>query len=104
MKAIVATIAATDLVTLVRDPKDPSKINESAFDENCRVYLKLKNAINRNIYATAVADDNYKFFYLNNGITIVCDKCEYAPNTRSPKAALTNLQIVNGGQTTPCIV
>lgn len=100
LKAIVATVAATDLVMMVRDPDDHKKINESAFDENCRVYLKLKNTINRNIYETAVADDNYKFYYLNNGITIVCDTCEYAPHTRSPRVSLTNLQVVNGGQTT----
>jgi hypothetical protein len=52
------------------------------------------------IYDTALSDANYEFWYLNNGITIVCDECEYMPNYRSPTAILKNYQIVNGGQTT----
>lgn len=100
LKAIVATVAATDLVNLVKDPKNPNKMNESAFDDNCRVYLKLDNPINQKIYETALSEENYKFYYLNNGVTIVCDKCDYTPSTRSPNASLTNFQIVNGGQTT----
>ncbi len=100
LKAIVATVSATDLINLVEDKEHPEKINESAFDDNCRIYLKLKNPINQNIYDTALSDENYKFFYLNNGVTIVCDKCDYTPNSRSPRASLKNLQIVNGGQTT----
>ncbi len=30
---------------------------------------------------------------------MVCDECQYIPNTASPKATLRNVQIVNGGQT-----
>ncbi|MFA4910031.1 MAG: AIPR family protein [Desulfobacteria bacterium] len=100
LKGIVATVAATDLIKLVQDPNEPTKIIEDVFNENVRVYMKLKNRINRGIYDTALSDENYEFWYLNNGITIVCDECIYAPNTRSPRVKLTNLQIVNGGQTT----
>lgn len=100
LKGIVATVAATDLINLIKDPDNPKKIIEDVFNENVRVYLKLKNRINQSIYDTALSDENYEFWYLNNGITIVCEGCSYTPNTRSPKVALTNLQIVNGGQTT----
>jgi hypothetical protein len=100
LKGIVATVAATDLVKLVQDPNDPTKVIEDVFNENVRVYLRLKNRINQGIYDTALSDQNYEFWYLNNGITIVCDECVYTPNTRCPRAKLTNLQIVNGGQTT----
>ena len=100
LKGIVATVAATDLIKLVQDPNEPTKIIEDVFNENVRVYLKLKNRINQGIYDTALSDENYEFWYLNNGITIVCDECVYTPNTRSPRVKLTNLQIVNGGQTT----
>jgi hypothetical protein len=100
LKGIVATVAATDLINLVKDPDNPEKIIEDVFNENVRVYLKLKNRINQGIYDTALSDENYEFWYLNNGITIVCEGCSYTPNTRSPKVTLTNLQIVNGGQTT----
>lgn len=100
LKGIVATVAATELINLIKDPENPTKLIEDAFNENVRVYLKLKNRINQGIFETALSDQNFEFWYLNNGITIVCDECTYAPNTRSPRVKLSNLQIVNGGQTT----
>ncbi|OHB77778.1 MAG: hypothetical protein A2Z25_21120 [Planctomycetes bacterium RBG_16_55_9] len=100
LKGIVATVAATELINLVKDPENPTRLIEDAFNENVRVYLKLKNRINQGIFETALSDHNFEFWYLNNGITIVCDECAYTPNTRSPKVKLSNLQIVNGGQTT----
>src|SRR5260370_13493417 len=100
LQGIVATIAASDLIKLVEDPKNPVRINEDAFNDNARIYFKLKNQINKNIFDTALSDENYEFWYLNNGITIICDECNYTPNQRSPKVLLKNFQIVNGGQTT----
>jgi hypothetical protein len=43
--------------------------------------------------------ENTQFWYLNNGITIVCDRMEYQPRAASPKVRMINPQIVNGGQT-----
>lgn len=100
LKGIVATIAATDLVRLVQSPDNEKEINDLVFNDNVRIFLKLKNKINRSIYETALSDENYEFWYLNNGINIICEECIYTPNTRSPKVGLTNFQIVNGGQTT----
>ena len=100
LKGIVATVAASELINLVKDPKDPNKIIEDVFNDNVRVFLKLKNRINQGIYDTALSEQNFVFWYLNNGITILCDECNYTPNTRSPLVQLKNLQIVNGGQTT----
>lgn len=99
LKATVATISATDLVKLIADPADESKINEEIFNDNVRIDLGLKNAINKGIYESALADGNYEFWYLNNGIMLVCDECDYIPNSVSPRAKLINVQIVNGGQT-----
>lgn len=100
LKGIVATVAATDLINLVQDSDDPDKIIDDVFNDNVRVFLKLKNRINQGIYDTALSDENFVFWYLNNGITILCDECNYTPNSRSPLVHLKNLQIVNGGQTT----
>lgn len=100
MRGVVATIAATDLVKLVQDPDDPSRINDDVINDNVRIYLKLKNKVNRGIYDSALSQSNYEFWYLNNGITIVCEDCSYQPHLRSPVVTLTNYQIVNGGQTT----
>jgi len=99
LKATVATISAKDLITLITDPIDPSKINEEIFNDNVRIDLGLKNAINKGIFESALEDTNYEFWYLNNGIMLVCDECKYVPNSTSPKASLINVQIVNGGQT-----
>ena len=99
VKGIVATVAATDLVKLVTDPSDASKINEDAFNDNVRVYQK-ENRINQRILETALSDANFEFWYLNNGITVVCEECLCQPNTRSPRIKLSDSQVVNGGQTT----
>ena len=98
LKGVVATLSATDLIDLIKDPHDSKKVNEEVFNENVRIYHK-KNRMNQGIVETALSDDNYEFWYLNNGITIVCEACDYTPNMRSPKVTLTNFQIVNGGQT-----
>lgn len=100
LQGIVATVAASDLIKLVEDPDNPGQINENAFNDNARIYFKLRNPINKDIYDTALSDENYEFWYLNNGVTIICDECSYTPNQRSPRVVLKNLQIVNGGQTT----
>jgi len=99
LKATVATVCAEDLVTLIADPSDKSQINEEIFNDNVRVDLGLGNAINRGIFESALEDTNYEFWYLNNGIMLVCDECSYVPGTVSPRVTLTNVQIVNGGQT-----
>lgn len=74
------------------------KITEDAFEDNVRVYLKQRTKINKNIKKTALSDENYRFFYFNNGITITCDRFEYQTR-RSPIIELENIQIVNGSQT-----
>jgi len=100
LRGVVATVAATDIITLVEDHDNPGKLNEDAFNDNARIYLKLENKINTSIYETALSDENFEFWYLNNGITIICEECLYTPNYRTPTVTLKNLQIVNGGQTT----
>ena len=99
LHATVAAVPASDLVELIKDPDDPDKISDHIFDDNVRVDLGLKNAINRGIYESALSGDNFEFWYLNNGVTIVCDTCEYHPTAVTATAELTNVQIVNGGQT-----
>ena len=100
LKGIVATVSATDLIELIISPDNPKELIEDVFNENVRIYLKLKNRINQSIYETAISDGNFIFWYLNNGITILCEECIYTPNSRSPNVELKNFQIVNGGQTT----
>jgi len=61
---------------------------------------KPGHRINQAIIRSSLADDNFQFFYLNNGITLLCEECDYTPHSRSPNVPLRNVQIINGGQTT----
>ncbi len=74
------------------------------FDKNIREYLGLKGKrakTNREIQSTLLNDiERNRFFYYNNGITIVCDHF-YKPQTNGRKSFLRVVQpqIVNGCQT-----
>ena len=113
IRALIVDIDARDLIRIVLNDEEIRKtvdltdytiltkyqILENAFEDNVRIYLKQRSRINRNIKATALSDDNHRFFYFNNGITITCDQFKYPKGQRSPIMELENLQIVNGGQT-----
>jgi len=99
IRGLICTFEATEIIKLVADPDDPSKIRHNAFNDNVRIYLTQKNNINKKIFATALSEKNSEFWYLNNGITMTCDSFSYLPRSRSPIITLTNVQIVNGGQT-----
>lgn len=84
----------TDLAAL-----QARRLEDGAFDDNVRIYLKQKPKINKNIKATALSGENVNFFYFNNGLTITCDRLSYQRETRAPVIELENVQVVNGGQT-----
>ncbi|MCC5934984.1 MAG: AIPR family protein [Balneolales bacterium] len=68
---------------------------------NIRRYLGLhSNRVNAAIHKTLCSDKADKFYFYNNGITIVCDKFDYnAFQKNDYKVQLKNMQIINGGQT-----
>lgn len=99
IRGLIATVPVSELIRLIRDPKDPSKVGLDVFNDNVRVYLSSKNRINKMIIASALSDENAEFWYLNNGITLTCDSFSYPPGVRGPRLEMKNLQIVNGGQT-----
>ncbi len=99
IRGMICTFEANEIVKLITDPEDDKKVRYDAFNDNVRIYLTKRNAVNKKIYETALSDENSEFWYLNNGITMTCDSFSYQPARRSPKIALTNVQIVNGGQT-----
>lgn len=69
------------------------------FARNIRGYLGASTEVNRSMVATLRTDPD-KFFYYNNGVTIICD--EAAKHSRQGKDVLQvgNPQIINGQQTT----
>lgn len=76
---------------------------DELFDKNVRGYLSQTNAVNKKIKDTASGKNSHDFFYLNNGVTLVCKKFKYVPEDESPNVELEDFQIVNGGQTTNAI-
>ncbi len=103
IRGVVATISGGEFFKLVQHPQYTDRINEGIFHDNVRVFLGFSNSINEKIFQSAKSDTNYQFWYLNNGITIVCDHFEYQPGLTSPTITIENYQIVNGRQTSNAI-
>lgn len=75
------------------------------FQRNVRYFLagRGKKSINAQIEVTASdPDKSTRFWYYNNGVTVVCSKAEVPPNERL--VILEKMQIINGAQTTYSIV
>lgn len=98
-KGLIGTVRGDEIVRLITDPDFPQEVDDTLFEDNIRLYLGEENEINRKILTTALSDRNTQFWYLNNGITIVCDHMDYQPRSANPKVRMVNPQIVNGGQT-----
>ena len=95
LKGIICTATARDLANLVIDDS-----NGALFDSNIRRFLGKGRAVNSDILKTATeAASSYLFWFLNNGVTIVCDSCDPVTDPDSPMVKIKNLQIVNGCQT-----
>lgn len=86
----------TDLVTLHKDK------GKALYERNIRYFLgSNKSDVNRAI-KTTLHDDPANFFYLNNGVTAVCD--DVAPKGKNPtsgarKFKVRGFSIINGAQT-----
>jgi hypothetical protein len=94
MKGLVCTVPAAEIARLVVDD-----ITGAIFDLNVRKFLG-DNGVNREIRATCSDFDGSKqFWFLNNGITIVCNSFDPVADPDDPHVKIKNLQIVNGCQT-----
>lgn len=70
------------------------------FDLNVRKYLGNLGTVNKDIRDTCSDEDtSHLFWFLNNGVTIVCDKVDPVTDPDNPHMKIENLQIVNGCQT-----
>jgi hypothetical protein len=95
LKGIICTATAREIANLVID--DPSG---ALFDSNIRRFLGKGRAVNADILKTATEPaSSYLFWFLNNGVTIVCDSCDPVTDPDNPMVKISNLQIVNGCQT-----
>lgn len=69
------------------------------FARNIRGFLGDKTAVNEGMQVT-LKDEPDKFFYYNNGITIVCDDAEQRRKNGRDILQVSNPQVINGQQTT----
>lgn len=78
---------------------DKYELNESAFDDNVRMFLGDSTKINDKIIATAESPtEKENFYYYNNGITILCALCKEGLSSKTT-FTIDDIQIVNGSQT-----
>lgn len=99
VSGVIATVRATDYVEFIQCPSDPKRVHSALFHENVRVFLGFRNSVNRSILETITGENSAEFWYLNNGVTMVCEKIEGNITIPNAEICLNNVQIVNGGQT-----
>ena len=97
MRGFTATLTLSELKKFLSVGR-PSLFDERLLAENVRYYLGISNDVNREIRETLLSGHSSEFWYLNNGITIVCDQIVGMSNGCHP-ITVVNPQIVNGGQT-----
>jgi len=95
LKGIVCSAPASEIARIVNE--DPEG---AVFDLNVRRYLGSRGAVNADIRNTCTRPDSSLYFwFLNNGITIVCDHFDAVTDPDNPHIKVKNMQIVNGCQT-----
>ena len=99
VKSLLCTVRGNELAKLAQsEPRD------AVFDKNVRKSLGFLGAVNKNIYQSATDPElAQKFWFMNNGITMVCDGFDAVKDSDNPIVKIMNLQIINGCQTTSTI-
>jgi hypothetical protein len=99
LKGFVCSVPAREIARLVNED-----VHGLIFDANIRRFLGTRGGINASILETcSTAESANLFWYLNNGITIVCDSFDPLNEAEDPHVKISNLQIVNGCQTATAI-
>ncbi len=112
-KSYVLCVRLTDLIRITCDDvnlrnntnlEDESKLFNTNIEmnvlyENVRGYI-MKSKYNNNILKT-LRDEPSRFYFYNNGLTIVADNisAERINSNKKWKLTLENFQVINGGQT-----
>lgn len=97
-EALICTVLGSDLAKVTnQEPKD------AIFDMNVRPFYGTKGKVNSDIYSTCTGKDSYRFWFLNNGVTMVCDEFDLIQDPDKTEVKIINAQIVNGCQTTVTI-
>jgi hypothetical protein len=96
LNGYICTVPGKEIARLVAGDRE-----KSVFDLNLRRFYGVERGrVNSDIAATSSnANESFMFWFFNNGIAIVCDRCDIVDDPDSTHMKLTNLQIVNGCQT-----
>jgi len=96
MRVLVGRASVSEVHRLFNDHGD------KLLERNIRRYLGLHtNRVNTAIHQTLCdPQKSDKFYFYNNGITVVCDKFDYNAFQKSDyQVQIRNMQVINGGQT-----
>jgi hypothetical protein len=97
-----AIVTAIDLPALVDFLTENGAFDQRLIWQNVRYFLGIDNEVNKEIRETLLTGQAKDFWYLNAGLTIVCDQIVSQANGRHP-ISMVNPQIVNGCQTATVI-
>ena len=95
--AYIALVKLKDYFDFITD--ENNKIKENIFESNVR-HFQGDVSVNKKISSTLNEVDSIEFWWLNNGVTLIANEIVALP---TEKLKLSNVQIVNGLQTTFCI-
>ncbi|NLO77492.1 MAG: AIPR family protein [Methanomicrobiales archaeon] len=96
MRVLIGRVSVQEIQRLFNE------FGDKLLERNIRRYLGLhSNRVNTAIHETLCnTDKSDKFYFYNNGITVVCDKFDYNAFQKSDyKVQIKNMQVINGGQT-----
>ena len=99
IRGVVIAVSAQEFIKSISIDKNSFELDQSIFHMNLRSWLGFQNDINDEIFRTAVSNESGYFFYMNNGITLLCKSYSYQKGQQSPPITIEAPQIVNGMQT-----
>lgn len=95
LKGLVCSTSAKEIAQIVL-----ADTTGSVFDSNIRRFLGTRGAVNTDILKTCTDTAmSAQFWFLNNGITIICDSFDAVTDPDNAHVKVKNMQIVNGCQT-----
>ncbi|TGO03584.1 hypothetical protein PN36_03630 [Candidatus Thiomargarita nelsonii] len=99
-RALIGTVPVENIADLM------NKYENAILKQNIRDFLGFKRSVNDGIKTTLLDPETRKnFYFLNNGITMICADLGYAPsgNKEFTLIKMLDAQIINGGQTSKAL-
>ncbi|OAD21837.1 hypothetical protein THIOM_002390, partial [Candidatus Thiomargarita nelsonii] len=99
-RALIGTVPVENIADLM------NKYENAILKQNVRDFLGFKRSVNDGIKTTLLDPEARKnFYFLNNGITMICADLGYAPsgNKEFTLIKMLDAQIINGGQTSKAL-